>query len=293
MFVSFLSDINSPALPQQRQRGGYRWVWRNYGRRLTAVPWHKHCQPRGCWAGNGVDWFGWGGQRGICLKRCVSGRLPFVRSGWLAGRIGQSTNGTRQFKLVNFTRDNSSSAESTLSIRRLVNPSGPVVTDGNLPLIFVSGKLRKCLSASYWPLSFPDFNTLPQSHKGGVTLVVLFIGGRRRWWWRCGADSDCYDVYDYCRCSQCHHHYIDIALMTSSSRSSSSPMSWHHFYDRHRHHDVIFMTSSSWSSSSSWHHLHDIFMTSSTWSSSWSSSPCYHCHQCQDLTTNFSARFIC
>lgn len=92
---------------------------------------------------------------------------------WLAGWIGQSTNGTRQFKLVNFTRDNSSSAESTLSIRRLVNPSGPVVTNGNLPLIFVSGKLRKCLSASYWPLYFPDFHALPQSHKGGVTLVVF------------------------------------------------------------------------------------------------------------------------
>ena len=83
-------------------------------------------------------------------------------------------------KLVNLARDNSSSAESTLSIRRLVNPSGPVVTDGNLPLIFVSGKLRKCLSVSYWPLYFPDFHALPQSHKGGMTLVVLFIGGRRR-----------------------------------------------------------------------------------------------------------------
>ena len=85
MFVSFLSDINSPALPQQRQRGGYRWVWRNNGRRLIAVPWRKHCQPRGCWAGNGVDWFGGGGQRGICLNVSLGGCRLSGLAGWLAG----------------------------------------------------------------------------------------------------------------------------------------------------------------------------------------------------------------
>jgi len=160
-------------------------------------------------------------------------------------------------KWVNLARDNSSSAESMLSIRGLVNPTWPVLTKGDRPFILLlTGLCSSRISMLYhrairdaWRLWFCSLED-DVDDDDDVVLIVI-------------AMTFIIIVVTVIVIIITWHHFHDVifliviiaTVMTSSSWSSSS--SWHHPHDHHRHHDIIhmivivIMTSSSWSSSSS------------------------------------------